>query len=45
MITTWAATDRDAVRSGLGEYAHRAYSGLLKDYYYPRWKLFFDTAR
>ena len=37
LLTTWA----DAPGQ-LTDYAHREWSGLLRDYYYPRWKLFFD---
>ncbi|MDR0832714.1 MAG: alpha-N-acetylglucosaminidase [Candidatus Symbiothrix sp.] len=40
-ITTWgpkfAAND-----GGLHDYSNREWGGLLKDYYYPRWKLYFD---
>lgn len=36
LLTTWA----DAPGQ-LTDYAHREWSGLLRDYYYPRWKLFF----
>lgn len=36
-ITTWSFQD-----SNLHEYAHREWSGLLRDFYKPRWTLFFD---
>lgn len=40
-ITTWGnrnATDY----GGLRDYAHKEWNGLLKDFYYMRWKLYFD---
>ncbi|MEN7547183.1 alpha-N-acetylglucosaminidase [Rapidithrix thailandica] len=41
-ITTWGP--REAADGGsLHEYSHREWSGLLKDFYYPRWKMFFDN--
>lgn len=40
-ITTWgdwtAAND-----GGLRDYAHKEWSGLLKDFYYPRWVAYFN---
>lgn len=36
-ITTWSFTDSD-----LHEYSHREWSGLITDFYKPRWKIFFD---
>ncbi len=36
-ITTWAFKD-----SNLHDYSHREWSGLLTDFYKPRWKMFFD---
>ena len=40
-ITTWG--DRIAAdEGGLRDYAHREWAGLLKDFYYPRWKYYFD---
>lgn len=40
-ITTWG--NRSAAnQGGLHDYSHREWAGLLKDYYYPRWKFFFD---
>jgi alpha-N-acetylglucosaminidase len=39
MYTTWSG------RSGkLNDYAHRQLSGLMRYYYYQRWKDFFDAA-
>lgn len=41
LITTWG--DRTAAdKGGLRDYAHREWNGLLRDFYYRRWKLFFD---
>lgn len=40
-ITTWgnrAAADA----GGLRDYAHKEWSGLLRDFYYRRWKTYFD---
>lgn len=37
LITTWSTE-----KSSLVDYAHREWSGLLRDYYYPRWSLFCD---
>lgn len=40
LITVWG--DRKAANEGgLHDYAHREWSGLLKDFYYPRWKAWF----
>ncbi|MEN8229186.1 MAG: alpha-N-acetylglucosaminidase [Bacteroidota bacterium] len=38
-ITIWG-TD-----SYLHDYAHREWSGLLKDFYYPRWEMFFKKLQ
>lgn len=39
-ITTWG--NRTAAdEGGLHDYSHREWSGLLKDFYYPRWKAYF----
>ena len=41
-ITTWAG--RECANKGkLHDYAHKEWNGLLKDFYYPRWKKFYDT--
>lgn len=37
LITTWSDVDSELV-----DYAHREWSGLLRDYYAPRWAMFFD---
>ena len=42
LITTWG--DRDAAESGgLRDYSYREWGGMLKDFYYKRWKAFFDA--
>lgn len=41
LITSWTGDLDSAWTSGLHEYAHRAYSGLLRHYYLPRWEWFF----
>ena len=41
-ITTWG--NRSAAESGgLREYAHKEWSGVLADFYYPRWKAYFEV--
>ena len=42
-ITTWG--NREAADNGLLDYAHREWNGLLKDYYYMRWKRYFDRLK
>lgn len=44
MITTWAASEDEALESGLGDYAHRAYHGLLVPYYLERWERVFGMT-
>ena len=41
-ITIWGNRDA-AERGGLREYAHKEWSGVLRDFYYPRWKAYFDA--
>ena len=41
-ITTWG-NRHAAERGGLREYAHKEWNGVLRDYYYPRWKAYFDA--
>ncbi|MDR2907573.1 MAG: alpha-N-acetylglucosaminidase [Bacteroidales bacterium] len=44
LITTWG--DRQQANGGgLHDYSYREWGGLMKDYYYPRWKLFFDRLK
>ena len=41
-LTTWG--ERACADSGkLHDYAHKEWNGLLRDFYYPRWQLFFDS--
>lgn len=40
LITTWGYRP-SANEGGLRDYANRTWSGLLRDYYYPRWQSFF----
>ena len=42
-ITTWG-NRAAAEEGGLRDYAHREWSGLLKDVYYVRWKTFFENT-
>jgi alpha-N-acetylglucosaminidase len=40
-ITTWG--NRNAAdKGGLRDYAHKEWNGILKDFYYMRWKTWFD---
>lgn len=40
-ITTWG--DRTAAdEGGLHDYAHKEWNGLLQDFYYMRWRVYFD---
>ena len=41
-VTTWGNRNA-AERGGLRDYAHKEWNGLLKDFYYVRWKLYFDN--
>lgn len=40
LITTWGDQSQNG---GLKDYSYRSWQGLLKDYYLPRWKYFFDN--
>ncbi len=42
MVTTW--TPGSYGDTGLSEYAHRSYAGLIEHYYGARWKKFLDVA-
>ena len=44
LITTWGAS-ANANGGGLHDYSNREWGGLMKDYYYPRWKTFFDKVK
>lgn len=42
LLTTWG--NRHAANvGGLRDYAHREWAGMLRDFYYPRWKTFFEA--
>ena len=41
-ITTWGNRNC-ADQGGLRDYAHKEWQGLLKDFYYMRWKAYFDA--
>ena len=41
-ITTWGHREA-ADRGGLHDYAHKEWSGLLRDLYYPRWKRWIEA--
>ena len=42
LITTWG--NRNASNyGGLRDYSYREWGGMMKDYYYPRWKTYFDN--
>lgn len=40
-ITTWG-NRQAADNGGLRDYAHKEWNGILKDFYYMRWKQYFD---
>lgn len=44
LITVWGDSIA-ANQGGLHDYSHREWSGLLKDLYYPRWKVFFEQKQ
>lgn len=39
LVTVWGPYDKDAM---LFDYSNRQWSGLMKDFYYHRWKLYLD---
>ncbi|MDE6533629.1 MAG: alpha-N-acetylglucosaminidase [Muribaculaceae bacterium] len=41
-ITTWG-NRTCADQGGLRDYANKEWNGLLRDFYYPRWKTYFDA--
>lgn len=41
LITTWGPRN-SAEGGGLRDYSYREWNGMMKDFYYPRWKAFFD---
>ena len=44
MITNWTGDFDSGAKTGLRDYAHRLYSGLLGGYYARRWQWFFNVA-
>ncbi len=42
LITTWG-DEANANQGGLRDYSYREWGGMLKDFYLPRWKYFFDN--
>ena len=43
-ITTWG--NREVADKGrLHDYAHKEWSGILKDFYYQRWKMYFEGLK
>ncbi len=40
LITTWGDRNQNG---GLKDYSYRSWQGLLKDYYLPRWKYYFNN--
>ena len=44
LITVWGDSIA-ANQGGLHDYAHREWSGLLKELYYPRWKAYFEQKQ
>ena len=39
LITTWSSPN-----TNLNDYSYRSWQGLIKDFYLPRWKYFFDNG-
>ncbi len=42
LISTWGARENSET-AGLRDYSYREWGGMMKDYYYARWKAFFDN--
>lgn len=42
LITTWGENS-NSEGAGLRDYSYREWGGMLKDFYYKRWKAFFDN--
>lgn len=40
LITTWGGREQSE-RGGLHDYSYRQWQGMLRDFYYPRWKWWF----
>ncbi len=43
LITTWGPQNA-AESGGLHDYSYREWGGMLKDFYYQRWKIWFDNG-
>ncbi len=43
IITTWGE-QAQAESGGLRDYSYREWGGMLKDFYYQRWKIWFDNG-
>ena len=41
LVTTWG-DEKASEWGGLRDYSYREWGGLVRDFYYPRWKTFFD---
>ncbi|MBS1813659.1 MAG: alpha-N-acetylglucosaminidase [Acidobacteria bacterium] len=41
ILTTWG--HRKASAAGLHEYANKDWAGLMRDFYMPRWQMYFDS--
>lgn len=44
ILTTWGSREA-AVKGGMHDTAYREWNGLLSDFYYARWKYFFDQIK
>ena len=47
ILTTWGDQGQNgngAWNNGLKDYSYRSWQGLMADYYYPRWKYYFDNG-
>ncbi|MDO4930054.1 MAG: alpha-N-acetylglucosaminidase TIM-barrel domain-containing protein [Bacteroidales bacterium] len=42
LITTWGAREQSE-SGGLRDYSYREWGGMMKDFYYDRWKTYFDN--
>lgn len=42
LITTWG-NEYPSEFGGLRDYSYREWGGMMKDFYYPRWKTFFEN--
>lgn len=42
LITTWGEREQSE-SGGLRDYSYREWAGMIKDFYYPRWKTFFTN--